>query len=91
MVDVDLVHDVEDLVLRGVAAERAHQDAELLRADETVAVLEIIVKCSDVFFEKKKITGLRTWGMIAHIKCSMMASQARLGLNLIIDFCMHCR
>ena len=40
MVDVDLVHDVHDLVLGGVAAERPHQHAELLRADEAVPILE---------------------------------------------------
>ncbi len=39
MVHVDLVHDVEDLVLRRVPAQGAHEDAELLGADVPVAVL----------------------------------------------------
>ncbi len=39
MVHVDLVHDVEDLVLRRVPAKGAHEDAELLGADVPVAVL----------------------------------------------------
>ena len=40
MIDVDLVHDVEYLVLRGVPPEGAHQHTELLGADEAVAVLQ---------------------------------------------------
>jgi hypothetical protein len=40
VVDVDLVHDVHDLVLGRVAAERAHQHAQFLGADEAVSVLK---------------------------------------------------
>lgn len=40
MVDVDLVHDVHDLVLGGVATQGTHEHTQLFGANEAIAVLK---------------------------------------------------
>ena len=41
VVDVDLSHEVEDLLLGGIAAQRAHQLSQLFAIEETIAALVV--------------------------------------------------